>query len=67
MEGLIKKYNDTHPNIEVKVQAQPWGTTWQQLPALVASGKSPDLVVINEDQITGFVARGAVSPLTPLS
>ncbi|WP_420594181.1 ABC transporter substrate-binding protein [Deinococcus sp.] len=64
MEGLIKKFNDTHPNVQVRGQAQPWGTTWQQLPALVASGKSPDIVVINEDQITQFIARGAVSPLT---
>lgn len=65
MEGLIKKFNDTHPNIEVRAQAQPWATTWQQLPALVASGRAPDVAVINEDQITGFIARGAVSPLTP--
>lgn len=65
MEGLIKKYNDSHPNVQVRGQAQPWGTTWQQLPALVASGKAPDVVVINEDQITNFVARGAVSPLAP--
>lgn len=64
MEGLVKKFNDTHPNIEVRAQAQPWGTTWQQLPALVASGRAQDIVVINEDQITGFIARGAVSPLT---
>ncbi|EYB69502.1 extracellular solute-binding protein [Deinococcus phoenicis] len=65
MEGLIKKFNDTHPNIQVRAQAQPWATTWQQLPSLVASGKAPDVTVINEDQITGFIARGAVSPLTP--
>ena len=65
MENLIKAFNASHPNIEVRGQAQPWGTTWQQLPSLVASGRSPDVVVINEDQITGFVARGAVSPLTP--
>ncbi|MBZ9712914.1 ABC transporter substrate-binding protein [Deinococcus multiflagellatus] len=64
MEALIKKFNDTHPNIEVRGQAQPWGTTWQQLPALVASGRAPDVVVINEDQITGFIARGALTPLT---
>lgn len=64
MENLIKGFNASHPNIEVRGQAQPWATTWQQLPSLVASGRSPDVVVINEDQITGFVARGAVSPLT---
>lgn len=65
MEDLIKKFNASHPNIEIRAQAQPWATTWQQLPALVASGRAPDIAVINEDQITGFVARGAVSPLTP--
>ncbi|MFC4427847.1 ABC transporter substrate-binding protein [Deinococcus navajonensis] len=64
MESLIKKFNDTHPTIQVRAQAQPWGTTWQQLPSLVASGRAPDVVVINEDQVTGFIARGAVSPLT---
>jgi len=65
MEALVKRFNDTHPSIQVRAQAQPWGTTWQQLPSLVASGRAPDVVVINEDQITGFIARGAVSPLTP--
>lgn len=64
MEDLVKRFNATHPNIEIRAQAQPWATTWQQLPALVASGRAPDIAVINEDQITGFIARGAVSPLT---
>ncbi|MGI8748386.1 MAG: ABC transporter substrate-binding protein [Deinococcus sp.] len=64
MESLIQKFNASHPNIQVRAQAQPWGTTWTQLPSLVASGRSPDVVVINEDQITGFIARGAVSPLS---
>ncbi len=64
MEDLVKKFNDTHANIAVKAQAQPWGTTWQQLAALVASGKSPDVVAINEDQVTSFIARGALTELT---
>lgn len=65
MEELVRRFNETHPNIVVKATAQPWGTTWQQLAALVASGRAPDVVVINEDQITGFIARGALSELTP--
>ncbi|WP_412026913.1 ABC transporter substrate-binding protein [Deinococcus yunweiensis] len=64
MEKLISQFNASHPNIEVKGQAQPWGTTWQQLGPLVASGRSPDIVVINEDQVTSFIARGALTPLT---
>ncbi|WP_240741691.1 ABC transporter substrate-binding protein [Deinococcus sp. KSM4-11] len=65
MEKLIAQFNASHPNIEVKGQAQPWGTTWQQLGPLVASGRAADIVAINEDQVTGFIARGALTPLTP--
>lgn len=64
MEDLIKRFNESHPNIAVRAQAQPWGTTWQQLAALVASGRAPDVVVINEDQVTGFAARNALTELT---
>lgn len=65
MEDLIKKFGAANPNITVRATAQPWGTTWNQLEALVASGKAPDLVVVNEDQITRFAARGALTPITP--
>ena len=65
MEKLVAQFNAAHPNIEVRAQAQPWGTTWQQLGPLVASGRAPDVVAVNEDQITGFAARGALTPLTP--
>ncbi|PYE56532.1 ABC transporter substrate-binding protein [Deinococcus yavapaiensis] len=64
MEQLIKDFNEKNANIEVRAQAQPWGTTWQQLPTLVARGNAPDVVVINEDQVTQFIARGALTPLT---
>lgn len=65
MEDLVKRFNETHPNIVVKATAQPWGTTWNQLEPLVASGRAPDVVVVNEDQITRFIARGVLTPITP--
>ena len=65
MEQLVKAFNDTHPNITVKATAQPWGTTWNQLEPLVASGRAPDVAVVNEDQITRFIARGALTEITP--
>jgi multiple sugar transport system substrate-binding protein len=64
MEQLVKSFNDTHPNIVVKATAQPWGTTWNQIEPLVASGRAPDVAVINEDQITRFIARGALDELS---
>jgi multiple sugar transport system substrate-binding protein len=64
MERLVQQFNQANPNIVVRAQAQPWGTTWQQLAPLVASGRAPDVVVINEDQVTGFIARRALTELT---
>ncbi|MDX2003668.1 MAG: ABC transporter substrate-binding protein [Meiothermus sp.] len=65
MEEMVKRFNDANPNIVVKATAQPWGTTWNQLEPLVASGRAPDVVVVNEDQITRFIARGALTPIGP--
>ena len=65
MEQLIERFNQTHPDIEVKAQAIPWGTLFQQLAPAVAAGRAPDVAVLNEDVITGFIARGAVMELTP--
>jgi multiple sugar transport system substrate-binding protein len=65
MEQLVKAFNDAKPNIVVKATAQPWGTTWNQIEPLVAGGRAPDIAVINEDQITRFIARDALDEMTP--
>lgn len=65
MEQLVKSFNDQNPNIAVKATAQPWGTTWNQIVPLVASGRAPDVAVINEDQVTRFIALGALDEMTP--
>lgn len=64
MEKLVQQFNQANPNIVVRATAQPWGTTWGQLEQLVAAGRAPDVVVVNEDQITRFIARGALTPIT---
>ena len=57
-------FNDQNPNIVVKATAQPWGTTWNQIEPLVAAGRAPDVAVVNEDQVTRFIARGALEEIT---
>ncbi len=64
MEQLVKSFNDANQNIVVKATAQPWGTTWNQIEPLVAAGRAPDVAVINEDQVTRFIARGALTEMT---
>ena len=40
---LIKKFNDTHPDIQVDYQLQPWDSIAQKLPTAIISGSGPDL------------------------
>src|SRR5690242_14012976 len=42
-EDLIKKFNDTHPDIQIDYQLQPWDSIAQKLPTAIASGAGPDL------------------------
>lgn len=65
MEKLIADFNASHPDVEVKAQAIPWGNLFQQLEPAVAAGKAPDVVGLNEDVITNFILRGAVQEMTP--
>lgn len=48
-EDLVKTFNDTHPNIQVTMEIQPWDTIGQKLPAAWATGQGPDLATPNFD------------------
>ena len=65
MENLVKKFNETYPNIAVKSQAVPWGTTYAQLPALTAAGRAPDVVAYTEEVVGYYMASNAITELTP--
>ena len=36
-EDLIKKFNDTHPDIQIEYQLQPWDSIAQKLPTATMS------------------------------
>lgn len=65
MDALVKRFNDTHPNIVVTSRAIPWGDIVAQLPPQVAAGRAPDVAVLNENVVTSFIARGALDEITP--
>lgn len=48
-EGLVKTFNDTHPDIQVTMEVQPWDTIAQKLPASWATGQGPDIATPNFD------------------
>ncbi len=48
-EDLIKTFNDTHEDIQVEMEVQPWDTIAQKLPSAWATGQGPDLATPNFD------------------
>jgi len=64
-EDLIQEFNDTHPNIQIDYQLQPWDTIAQQTPTAIASGSGPDIVTpdYNVSTILEYVANGLAAPL----
>jgi multiple sugar transport system substrate-binding protein len=48
-EDLVATFNDTHDDIQVTMEVQPWDTIAQKLPSAWATGQGPDLATPNFD------------------
>jgi multiple sugar transport system substrate-binding protein len=64
-EGIVKSFNDSHPNIEVAMEVQPWDTIGQKLPSAWATGQGPDLATPNFDPnvVAQYIKTNSVMPL----
>ncbi len=64
-EGLVKQFNDTHPNIQVNMEIMPWDTLAQKLPAALATGQGPDISTpdYNIGTIWQYAKSGLIAPL----
>jgi len=66
-EGLIKLFNDSHPNIEVRMDIQPWDTITTTTPAAFATGQGPDIVTLDSTgDILEYAKAGTILPLDDL-
>ena len=67
-EALVKEFNETHPDIEVQMDIQPWDTLGQKLPAALATGQGPDLSTpdYNVGTIWQYASSGLIAPLDDL-
>lgn len=48
-EDLVTAFNDSHPDIQVTMDVQPWDSIAQTLPAAWGTGRAPDLATPNFD------------------
>ena len=67
-ESLIAEFNKTHPNIQVKMDEQPWDSLAQKLPTALASGSGPDIATpdYNVGTIRQYITNGLAAPLDDL-
>lgn len=53
-EALVQEFNDSHPDIHVTMDVQPWDAIAQKLPQSWATGQGPDLATPSFDPSVVF-------------
>lgn len=62
--GHIAAFQEEYPDVEVRVDVQPWAEREQSLTTAIAGGAAPDIAYMVPDELGQFVAQGVVEPLT---
>ncbi|MFI9550934.1 ABC transporter substrate-binding protein [Nonomuraea endophytica] len=63
LEGLVKKFNDTHPGVRIEMNIMTWDVLFQKLLPAYTSGNGPDLVAFDDAHIGRFAAKGVLAAL----
>lgn len=65
-EGLVKQFNDSHPNIKVTMDISPWDTLLAKLPTSIATGGGPDIAAFDSALIPKYAKAQQILPLDDL-
>ncbi|HEX7065802.1 MAG TPA: extracellular solute-binding protein [Bacillales bacterium] len=60
---VFEKFNESHPNIKIKAQAQSWDDAYSEIPAAIRAGNGPDLLFTLPDYTTLIKKLGVVQPV----
>ena len=66
MLAIVKKFNDTHPDIHVVMQRMEWGTYYNKLFVAGLGHRGPEVFVIHTDSIGRFVRANLLRPMDDL-
>ncbi|HZG13775.1 MAG TPA: sugar ABC transporter substrate-binding protein [Candidatus Bathyarchaeia archaeon] len=61
---LIEKFNQTHPNIKVKMESVPFPDYQQKITVLAAGQELPDLGWVSERMVPQFMANGILEDVS---
>lgn len=59
-----KTFKAQHPDVDVDVQYQSWGTHLTKFDAALAGGDAPDVIELGNSEMTKYMAAGAFKQLT---
>lgn len=61
--GLIKRFEQEHPEYKVELTEYPWQTAHDKLVAAFSSGQVPDVALAEDQWVGEFAKLGALAPL----
>jgi multiple sugar transport system substrate-binding protein len=62
--ALVNKFNQTHPDITIKMSIMPWDVFYEKLLPAMASGSGPDIVAMDTQQLPQYATKQVFTPLT---
>ncbi|MEU7569607.1 sugar ABC transporter substrate-binding protein [Streptomyces fradiae] len=62
-ERIEKDFEAATPGTTVTIEEQPWENRDEKLATAFGSGKGPDVVLLNPDQVPQYLAGGALQPV----
>lgn len=67
-EALVATFNQTHPDIQVQMDIQPWDSIKTTVPAAFAAGQGPDIVTpdFNPGTVLEYAKAGTIMALDDL-
>jgi multiple sugar transport system substrate-binding protein len=63
MREMVKKYNDSHPDVQVTLTTQQWTPLFDKFVISVKSSNQPDVLAMHGPDIPQFAATGVLEPL----
>jgi len=63
-KDFVKAFEDTHPDIDVKVQIQEWEGIGEKVTAALASSDAPDVIETGNTQVAQFAQSGGLLDLS---
>jgi multiple sugar transport system substrate-binding protein len=64
IEEMVKKFNESHPNIDVQMEITPWDGLMQKLLSTMSAGQGPDVAGVHFQFLSQYAKSGTVLDLS---